>query len=48
MAYSNEIDPCSMLLIIMCVSIYMAMGLIIHIIIMTSGGGPKCNPHDWH
>ena len=35
MSYSNEIDPCSMLLIIMCVSIYMAMGLTIHIITMT-------------
>ena len=34
MSYSNENDAC-MLLIIMCVSIYMAMGLTIHIITMT-------------
>ena len=32
MSYSNEIDPYIMLRIIMCVSIYMAMGLPIHII----------------
>ena len=30
MSYSNETDPCSMLLVIMCVSIYMAMGFTIH------------------
>ena len=49
MSYSNEIDPCSMLLIIMCVSIYMANGInYSHYNYDVGGGGAKCNPHDWH
>ena len=48
MSYSNEIDPCSMLLIIMCVSINIhGYGIkYSHYNYDVSGGGPKCNPHD--
>ena len=48
MSYSNEIDPCRMLLISMCVNVHGYGINYSHYNYDVSGGGAKCNPHDWH